>query len=676
MRWRRRQPRLGSAALALAVAFAVSTLGRSPEALAAPAGEFEIAPGKKVEVVQRAGGTLRGTIVSIGSTSIQVELEGGAVVTVSYETIAELRDPDGASTDDPRHRIVKRDGTRFTGGLVEVTEHDLALELEDGSLVRVPWTELRSLGRGEPPSEELALVGKPVLAVDDARQQLAWGVLEAVEGGIARIRAPDGEIRSIGLGPKSQVRTPASLIVGAQGEALCRFAESSRAKHLTLMLSPDALVRGPNEALAYACAEAGHRVEPLAPDETTSSRVAEVAARVAQGELEAADVERALRVTLRRGATDQIAQLAERQLAESPTIKALLEEIGAGKPIPGDRIVAALDELDRGVGSGLEALGKGLDAGIGHSPLYEAGLVALESARARGPGQLAWVDSQDEILRTVRDVGWDPVGARARVEAEMKRMAQLRAAEILGGTELSVVEEIALVDRLRSGELDLEAATQKLGEMIDSRIGGDFKLSFADGGIRVEWSMTLESAEAKRQAWAKRGGNIMSFRAQAQGIFIKMGDITGGGGGAGGMVHFLRMRPPLPNERPNFVIGMAGVGVSANAMRMMGTTFSTFQIPLELGVGIGLGKFRDGGKWKGVGLSASYKPTIDIMVFDGNADANFNYLGFEIGADIVTLDSFVEKYAERAHIRVSGFFLPPVSDLPLVLMLGAGAVWY
>ncbi len=166
------------------------------------------------------------------------------------------------------------------------------------------------------------------------------------------------------------------------------------------------------------------------------------------------------------------------------------------------------------------------------------------------------------------------------------------------------------------------------------------------------------------------------MNASAQGLFFKAGDITGGGGGGGFGFRGLGMRPPIPNKRNSFLIAYAGAGMSVNVISVSGDAFGTMLVPPEVGFGVGLGNFKANGQWKGAALNVGYKPSLSVPLGQEGAKPTFSPVGFELGLDFVKLDDLVKRYADRAHIRAYGFFLPPINDLPLFVLIGVGAVWY
>jgi hypothetical protein len=246
-------------------------------------------------------------------------------------------------------------------------------------------------------------------------------------------------------------------------------------------------------------------------------------------------------------------------------------------------------------------------------------------------------------------------------------------------------------------------------------------LSLRKGGF--EYTKTLEAAEAKRQAWAKRGGSILSYelRGQATGFYIPkmkvlaMGmpslgqldpvaveyevDAGGVGGGVGGRISYLYLKLPDQTRRWSWLfMGRLATGVDFSAMSYripVGKTptattslgyeysssgFISLQVPFVLSGSVGLGLSDGVGSWTGLVVSLGYAPSLSYSrATSGGGDGSFafNPMGFEIAFDPTSLEAMIEKHAKKAHLRITAFVLPPVDPLNAwIITVGVGAIWY
>lgn len=100
-------------------------------------------------------------------------------------------------------------------------------------------------------------------------------------------------------------------------------------------------------------------------------------------------------------------------------------------------------------------------------------------------------------------------------------------------------------------------------------------------------------------------------------------------------------------------------------------------IPLHLGGYVGLGSF-GGWSWRGAVLGVAWAPaSTHVGLFADAGWSRFNYLGFELTLDLVTLHARTPRDRPGAHTRISAFFAPPPDQThPVVATLGVGATWY
>jgi hypothetical protein len=117
-------------------------------------------------------------------------------------------------------------------------------------------------------------------------------------------------------------------------------------------------------------------------------------------------------------------------------------------------------------------------------------------------------------------------------------------------------------------------------------------------------------------------------------------------------------------------------------MKPMSSTSLTSDIMLapNLGYTLGLGKFKNETKWKGVALELTYRPSLDYttVVTENGSDHNisFNYMGFGFGLNFNNYTSNASRLAPKAQSKFTFFMLPPLKDMPLIITVGYGLTFY
>ncbi|MGZ3422898.1 MAG: PEGA domain-containing protein [Polyangiales bacterium] len=287
--------------------------------------------------------------------------------------------------------------------------------------------------------------------------------------------------------------------------------------------------------------------------------------------------------------------------------------------------------------------------------------------------------------------------------------------------------------KLRAGPHRIEVSAEGyLGAMRDVTLGNGERQVIA---IALERdpaaSLTFREAEAARQAWLARRGSTFSFELRGFGNVLLLPhsqEIAGyivdgqsaalghyhadnraptdyfGGGGLGGVgvrIAYLFLALPDPAVGHNWSGFRIGTGIDASfgyffdkgehvettdtstasktetTVHYEGGAWGTgwlFNVPLTLGYQLGLGSYKGNG-WAGIALGVAYTPSLSAR-WTGNfgTKTSFNPAGFEVSVD------FLEKPLDSKHIqsnpRVFVYVLPPLRDLPLVLTIGGGAMWY
>ena len=253
------------------------------------------------------------------------------------------------------------------------------------------------------------------------------------------------------------------------------------------------------------------------------------------------------------------------------------------------------------------------------------------------------------------------------------------------------------------------------------------------GGAGLGVSGALEDAEARRQAWKKRGGSLASYEVRLNATGVLFPEITvpstpvmctaaggglttvsvpetkatagGAGGGAGVRMGVFHLSPPEPGKGSgwtafrfasgvdfSYVYSRYPIGLDAPQgrpcsevsgreipVKFDSTSMLQLNIPANIGVHFGLGGFGGGEKWSGLVVGIAYAPsyTYTKVAEASEGEGHFNYLGAELTLDITTLEAVLDKMATAAHFRMALFVLPPLkSDWPWVVTGGLGAVWY
>jgi hypothetical protein len=122
--------------------------------------------------------------------------------------------------------------------------------------------------------------------------------------------------------------------------------------------------------------------------------------------------------------------------------------------------------------------------------------------------------------------------------------------------------------------------------------------------------------------------------------------------------------------------------IEVEGMSPMEFSYGSLEISLAPNIGytLGLGKFKNETKWKGVALAATYKPSLVIteQVSDGGItyNASFNYMAFGIDVNFNSYSSNAARLAPKAQSKLSFFVLPPIKDMPLFISVGYGLTFY
>jgi hypothetical protein len=225
----------------------------------------------------------------------------------------------------------------------------------------------------------------------------------------------------------------------------------------------------------------------------------------------------------------------------------------------------------------------------------------------------------------------------------------------------------------------------------------------------------------QKEAWTKRSGVLGSYevRAQVTGLLwpnvafsdtnpateqieSSRADQLGIGGGIGLRAGMMYVSLPDPTAASGALTGFRlGVGLDGNVLyskpprgftyrgdsenigRAVDRVDKAFFYPtasVALGFHVGFGKYRTPSIWRGTVLGLAYSPAyvwsleIGKTEFDGHG---FNYAGFELTLDVVSMEAGLDNLKPEMQIRLFATVLPRVNDdLPWLISLGVGAVWY
>lgn len=245
-------------------------------------------------------------------------------------------------------------------------------------------------------------------------------------------------------------------------------------------------------------------------------------------------------------------------------------------------------------------------------------------------------------------------------------------------------------------------------------------------GIREPWV-----PEPVRRAWLSRGGWDVSYEIRAEltaivlpsktysltgfcasGTGIAPASIYGQtasdraqavGGGLGGRASYMHILSPEPETSSSFWAIRVGSGLdfqllhtrNPEGLRPIDGELCTqvartsheveatskpallIQIPFNIGVHLGLGKFSDLTVWRGVVLGAAWSPSfVHLGPWSASGSSYFNPLGVELTVDFTSLHAVPESRRPESHTRVSASFAAPAGDSPLITTIAFGVVWY
>jgi len=211
-------------------------------------------------------------------------------------------------------------------------------------------------------------------------------------------------------------------------------------------------------------------------------------------------------------------------------------------------------------------------------------------------------------------------------------------------------------------------------------------------------SETTNATDTIRQQWLEKGGKIKGTSYVGGVTFISMNSsgmkMTGFGGQFALSESYLNFK--IPENKPGIRSWNSLVFGYSETFQLYGSK-STFEMegipPMEsssistdlmfapnIGYTLGLGKFKNETKWKGVAFELTYKPSLvySTVVTENSTDHNFsfNYMGFGLGVNFNSYTSNASKLAPKAQSKFTFFMMPPIKDMPLFITVGYGLTFY
>lgn len=241
------------------------------------------------------------------------------------------------------------------------------------------------------------------------------------------------------------------------------------------------------------------------------------------------------------------------------------------------------------------------------------------------------------------------------------------------------------------------------------------------------------SPEVAQNAWRTRGGGTMSYelRANLMGLVLpketfgltgfcatgvgsteasvfgqSASDATRGvGGGVGGRVSYMHIPLLEPGVSSSWWSFRFGAGLDLDLLHarvpqgipplhgelcsqvvrtdhdvsVRSEALPVAHVPVQLGVLLALGSFRDATVWRGIVVGAAWSPSyLQVgLPWNNAASGYFHHLGLELTVDIATLNAVRPGRRTEPHLRVAFFIAPAItSGLPVIGSIGVGPVWY
>jgi hypothetical protein len=223
------------------------------------------------------------------------------------------------------------------------------------------------------------------------------------------------------------------------------------------------------------------------------------------------------------------------------------------------------------------------------------------------------------------------------------------------------------------------------GGFTETNVGkNDLSISYA--------AVQTHASDTIRQQWISKGGKIEGTTIVLGAMFTRMKtpemSMTGTGGFFTGTVSYLNLEIPeygsgiktWKSSVFGYSVGdqffgsktVVDIGIG-DPMEMSNFSVSLV-FSVNAGYTIGVGKFKNETKWKGVAFELAYKPSIIYSPIENDVSLNLTGFGFDINFNSFT--SNAAKLAPKAQSKFTFFMLPPINDMPFVISVGYGLTWY
>ena len=267
---------------------------------------------------------------------------------------------------------------------------------------------------------------------------------------------------------------------------------------------------------------------------------------------------------------------------------------------------------------------------------------------------------------------------------------------------LSPGNKCSLEASFYGGMLDLNLLS---GGRIEPGTGSKSSLLVNKKDLSLSYtSITTNATDTIRLQWLEKGGKITGMSYTGGVTFMNMNKsgmkLTGFGGQYDLTQSYLNFK--IPENKPgirswnSLVYGFSmtfQINGDKSKMKTEGMdpiTSSSFSlvemVSPNIGYTLGLGKFKNETKWKGVAFELTYRPS---LTYTENVSSNsftnevvqstklsFNYTGFSLGVNFNSYTSNASRLAPKAQSKFTFFMLPPIKNMPMFITVGYGLTFY
>lgn len=207
-------------------------------------------------------------------------------------------------------------------------------------------------------------------------------------------------------------------------------------------------------------------------------------------------------------------------------------------------------------------------------------------------------------------------------------------------------------------------------------------------------STTVDESDTLRQQWMDKGGWVQgmsrSFGASFMGLNSEGVKMRGYGAFFVITSSYLNLKVPAPKPglqkwhsailgysfREDLYVSTTEIEIPGSDPMTDGSGSFTLMLTANVGYTLGLGKYKDPNKWKGVAFELSYKPSVYYDLLTEGAEVQLNMAGFGFDVNFNSFASNAARIAPRAESKITIFALPPIKGMPLYLSFGYGRTFY